>query len=86
MVVEAIQFRAGPDELVGMEHIQELEKFLGATQVILQATSGQYSVLILPTIVGEMKVSDGDWIIRGADGVVYPCKDPDFRKIYVPDA
>ena len=39
---------------------------------------------VINTLEGEMKVSHGDWIIRGVNGEYYPCKDNIFRKTYEP--
>ena len=36
----------------------------------------------IPTLEGEMHVSDGDWIITGVKGERYPCKDDIFRMTY----
>lgn len=36
------------------------------------------------TLEGTMIASDGDWIITGVNGEVYPCKDEIFRKTYEP--
>lgn len=37
---------------------------------------------IIPTLEGEMQVSDGDWIIKGVNGEFYPCKPDIFEKTY----
>lgn len=34
------------------------------------------------TLEGNMKISEGDWIIQGVNGELYPCKDDIFRKTY----
>lgn len=39
--------------------------------------------LVLPTIDGDMLCRWGDWIIRGQDGELYPCKNEIFNKIYM---
>ena len=38
--------------------------------------------ITIPTLEGNMKVSDGDWIIRGVNGEFYPCKPDIFEKTY----
>lgn len=40
------------------------------------------SKLSIKTPEGEMKASMGDWIIKGVNGEVYPCKDDIFQKTY----
>ena len=34
------------------------------------------------TLEGPLWVSDGDWIITGVEGEVYPCKPDIFEKTY----
>jgi hypothetical protein len=41
-------------------------------------------VVIIPTLEGEMTASEGDFIIKGVNGEVYPCKPDIFEKTYVP--
>jgi len=36
--------------------------------------------ITIPTLEGKLKVSDGDWIIKGVKGEFYPCK-PDIFEI-----
>ncbi len=38
--------------------------------------------LIIPTLEGEMRVSFGDWIIKGVNGEFYPCKPDIFEQTY----
>ena len=38
--------------------------------------------LVIPTLEGIMYASEGDWIITGITGEVYPCKDQIFRATY----
>ncbi len=39
-------------------------------------------VMMLKTLEGEHIVSDGDWIIRGVKGELYPCKPDIFDLTY----
>ena len=39
-------------------------------------------VLKIPTLEGEMMASIGDWIIKGVNGELYPCKPDIFAKTY----
>jgi hypothetical protein len=34
------------------------------------------------TLEGDMRVSDGDWVIRGIKGEIYPCKPDIFEATY----
>lgn len=36
----------------------------------------------IETLEGDMKVSDGDWVIKGVNGEFYPCKNDIFLKTY----
>lgn len=36
----------------------------------------------IPTLEGDMKVSMGDYIIKGVNGEFYPCKPDIFNKTY----
>ncbi len=38
--------------------------------------------ITIPTLEGKMKVSDGDWIIKGVKGEFYPCKPDIFELTY----
>lgn len=40
--------------------------------------------LSVVTLEGEMRVSDGDWLIQGVKGEVYPCKSDIFDATYEP--
>ncbi len=40
---------------------------------------------IIRTLEGDMRVSDGDWIITGVKGERYPCKPDIFAAIYEPE-
>ena len=39
-------------------------------------------LLVVPTLEGDMTASPGDWIIKGVEGEIYPCKDSIFRATY----
>lgn len=39
--------------------------------------------LMIRTLEGDMKVSLGDWVIRGVAGEFYPCRPEIFEKTYV---
>ncbi len=38
--------------------------------------------VVVFTLEGEMTASDGDYIIRGVEGEIYPCKFDIFKKTY----
>jgi hypothetical protein len=43
-----------------------------------------YWYLYIETLEGSMKVTPGDFIIRGVQGEIYPCKPDIFRATYDP--
>ena len=38
--------------------------------------------LRIPTLEGLMVATEGDWIIKGVNGEIYPCKPDIFEKTY----
>lgn len=40
--------------------------------------------MLIETLEGTMKAQIGDWIIRGVNGELYPCKPDIFEKTYEP--
>lgn len=38
--------------------------------------------LLIPTLEGEMLATEGDWVIRGVKGELYPCKSDIFEATY----
>ena len=73
VVVEAIQYNG--------INSTEIESFVGAKlpTVWLSVKDTQ---LIIPTLEGDMKVSKGDYIIKGIKGEFYPCKPDVFKSTY----
>ena len=73
VVVEAIQYNG--------INITEIESFVGVKlpTVLLSVEDTQ---LVIPTLEGDMKVSKGDYIIKGINGEFYPCKPSVFEQTY----
>jgi len=42
------------------------------------------SILVIETLEGDMRVENGDWIIKGVKGEFYPCKPDIFEATYEP--
>lgn len=40
--------------------------------------------LLIRTLEGDMTATKGDWIIKGINGELYPCKPDIFEKTYEP--
>jgi hypothetical protein len=45
---------------------------------------GKFTGYLIETLEGDMRVSPGDWIIRGVKGEIYPCKPDIFAATYEP--
>jgi hypothetical protein len=76
-VIEAIQY-------VRENAWDDIMKFVGQTE-ISHETSPLYFVgyaLFVTTLEGDMRVSVGDYIIKGIAGEFYPCKEIIFDASY----
>ena len=73
VVIEAIQYNG--------INITEIESFVGAKLPTVWL-SVEDTQLIIPTLEGDMKVSKGDYIIKGVKGEFYPCKPDVFKSTY----
>jgi hypothetical protein len=71
VVIEAMQ--------VTVNNLEELEAFVGGDLGVAQ--EGQ---MVIATLEGAMKVSIGDYVIRGVAGEFYPCKPLIFETTYEP--
>jgi len=58
---------------------QELTDWTGSTHVSWDPTTNE---LFIPTLEGTMTASKGDWIIRGVQNEIYPCKPDIFEQTY----
>lgn len=68
VTIEAIQWNG--------ENLLEIQRFMGST------VENHGSVLIIPTLEGNMYASLNDYIIKGVNGEFYPCKPDIFAKTY----
>jgi hypothetical protein len=60
----------------------DVTDFMGDTPVF-GSTGGRHWVII-PTLEGPLRADEGDWIIRGIKGELYPCKSDIFEATYEP--
>lgn len=81
VVIEAIQW-------TGL-NLEEIKAFAGGSLIydILDTAwevgKGRPHVFIkIKTLEGDMTASEGDYIIRGVSGELYPCKPDIFKKTY----
>jgi hypothetical protein len=47
-------------------------------------SGGPYGYFTIKTLEGEMRADYGDWIIKGIQGELYPCKPEIFAATYEP--
>lgn len=69
IVIDAIQFNGENASAIFA---------LATDQRVLRSGSG----LLIETLEGTMEAAVGDWIIRGVEGELYPCKPSVFAKTY----
>lgn len=77
VVIEAFQWTGGPDQT---EDPVWLRAAIGRGAVYCQGGDEPY--LTIETLEGKMKVSVGDWVIKGVKGEIYPCKPDIFKATY----
>ena len=70
VVIEAFEFTG--------DNVREL---YGFSEGKVYQTGRDHS-LVIRTLEGEMRVSSGDFVIRGVNGEFYPCKPDIFWKTY----
>ena len=70
--VEAVRRRRGKNDY-------EIKEFIGEAYTASPDHLGQVGI---QTLEGTMWADDGDYIIRGVQGEVYPCKPDIFEQTY----
>ena len=86
VVIEAFRWTGGPDQeedpVWFLEAMMDGRAFFG---VYSGSTSEKEKVgMFINTLEGPHEVSPGDWIIKGVEGEIYPCKHSVFEEIYLP--
>lgn len=76
VVIEALQFK---DD--SADSIIEIQEFMRG-DVRISYENPDNPVIKIETLEGIMKASVGDYIIRGVNGELYPCKPDIFEKTY----
>ena len=81
--IEAMRVPLTRDGSVGsdMERWGELETWLGPRGGWNPLRSGRVEI---KTLEGTMVANPGDWIVRGVQGELYPCKADIFEATYEP--
>ncbi len=73
VVIEAVQFDGSERSIVEILALQR-DKVK-----VLREDAGD---LMIPTLEGLMRASVGDYVIRGVQGELYPCKPDIFEQTY----
>ena len=82
------KYRKKPVEIEAFQHFESAGTETTAyPQWLLDAVIGGTiravgSTTVIGTLEGDLTVSDGDWIIRGVKGELYPCKPDIFEATY----
>lgn len=84
VMIEAFQLRAGetlPDWFCTAlldGRVRFPNSYIAGDSIVANAPA------FIQTLEGEMRADDGDWIIRGVKGEIYPCKPDIFAATYEP--
>lgn len=76
VVIEAIQYNGTEGSVV---------QILGLKQGASKSIRVEGGELLIHTLEGVMRANEGDWIIKGVNGELYPCKPDIFDKTYEPE-
>jgi len=84
--IEAVQLtRDSLAEIVKLFESSPTSRWIRETQVDPETEEPLVGKgLIIHTLEGDMLARQGDWIIRGVNGELYPCKPDIFEKTYDP--
>lgn len=83
VVIEAIQLT----EEVMLESMVNRTTIFDTLRVVGSRMRDEYTIspyVIIHTLEGQMRAEKGDWIIKGVNGELYPCKPDIFDKTYEP--
>ena len=72
VVVEAIEYDG--------VNLKRLAEFMGLKYCTLDRSNN----LVIETLEGSMRASVGDYVIKGVEGELYPCKPDIFEQTYEP--
>lgn len=82
------RYRKKPVEIDAIQwtgaNIEEIWDAFGAGQIYGPTPDLGRDFLEIDTLEGRMRANNGDWIIRGVKGELYPCRDDIFTATYEP--
>lgn len=81
VVIEA--YRPGVDEAPYPDWLNDALAD-GNVSMVSDAHTGKHLYADILTLEGVMRANHGDWIIRGVQGELYPCKHEIFTATYEP--
>lgn len=86
VVIEAVQWHKPGDHPEVQRFLDTPEGVMGWTKQLADAWGEKFASEFygIETLEGTMRVSVGDWIIRGVQGEFYPCKPDIFAATYEP--
>lgn len=79
VVIEAFKWTGGPDQTEDPEWVCDA---IRAGDVRFKHEGTPEVVLLIDTLEGTHIANQGDWIIRGVKGELYPCKPDIFEMTY----
>lgn len=82
MTVECGKYRSRPVEIEAFHWLGQPPSEWPAWARDHLSIRYEITCLQIDTIDGTMRVNQGDWVIKGTIGEVYPCKDRVFRGKY----
>jgi hypothetical protein len=77
VLIEAVQYDGTENSVVDILQLKETTS--SARSIRVDARD-----LLIHTLEGVMRADKGDWIIKGVNGELYPCKPDIFEKTYEP--
>lgn len=81
------KFRKKPVEIEAVKFEDTTESMIAITElapneVLTISYKTRPITLKIPTLEGDMTATEGDYIIKGVEGEIYPCKPDIFHKTY----
>ena len=81
VIIDAFMWTGGPDQTEDPEWIIDA---MHSGTVYFENEGTPYCCMLIKTLEGKMRGSQGDYIIKGVNGEIYPCKPEIFEKTYEP--
>lgn len=71
-------------QLLDEDGFNALADFISTDPVVIVPQEDGSVKLRIPTLEGDIYADEGDWLIRGVKGELYPCKPDIFEITYEP--